>query len=263
MKVTLAKTYYRPDGRIRVSNINGWFASEKLDGWRAYFRGGRMYSRSGRPLDAPSFWKKNIPSGMVLDGELFLGRGTFQQLSSMLRSKQTTDDEWRQIEFHVFDVDEKTARPFAQRYQRLATLVSSCQTKGFCPLRLVDQRRFGSESELLRWASVIIAEGGEGLMIRDPVAPYIHGRTDRLLKIKEVDDAEAKIVGLDLRDNGQLRALIVDDGIARFRLGTGFNDDERQQIPFVLGDFVTFTFNGRTKGGVPRHARFLRIYHTK
>ena len=51
----------------------GWWMSEKLDGVRAYWDGKTFYSRLGNEFIAPSWFIKNFPSHMTLDGELFGG----------------------------------------------------------------------------------------------------------------------------------------------------------------------------------------------
>jgi DNA ligase-1 len=47
------------------------------------------------------------------------------------------------------------------------------------------------------------------------------------------------------------------DGTA-FLIGTGFSDARREQAP-AIGSWVTFTYRGTTKAGVPRFASFLRV----
>jgi len=56
-----------------------------------------------------------------------------------------------------------------------------------------------------------------------------------------------------------LGALLVEtsDNI-RFRLGTGFTDQQRRDPP-PIGSLVTYKDYGRTVNGLPRFASFLRI----
>ncbi|MCT7655750.1 hypothetical protein MBH78_16155 [Oceanimonas sp. NS1] len=44
----------------------------------------------------------------------------------------------------------------------------------------------------------------------------------------------------------------------RFKLGTGFSDDERSHPP-LPGVVVTYRYRGRTTTGLPRFASFWRI----
>lgn len=74
----------------------------------------------------------------------------------------------------------------------------------------------------------VVAKKGEGMMIRDPNALYEGRRTDKLLKVKKFDDAEAVVVGHQKgtgRCTNMLGALEMraDNGI-EFKIGSGFND---------------------------------------
>ena len=80
--------------------------------------------------------------------------------------------------------------------------------------------------------------------------------------MKRYDDAEAVVVGHlpgKGRLAGMLGALLVEmpDG-RRFRLGTGFSDEERREPP-LLGATVTYQYFGKTRNGLPRFASLLRI----
>lgn len=91
---------------------------------------------------------------------------------------------------------------------------------------------------------------------------YTAGRTDDLLKVKSFEDAEAVVVGHlpgKGKFTGMLGALLVEmpDG-RRFRLGTGFSNEERREPPPV-GATVTYRHFGKTRNGLPRFASFLRI----
>jgi DNA ligase 1 len=74
----------------------------------------------------------------------------------------------------------------------------------------------------------VVAKKGEGMMIRDPNSLYEGKRTDKLLKVKKFDDAEAVVVGHQKgtgRCSNMLGALEMraDNGI-EFKIGSGFND---------------------------------------
>ena len=68
-----------------TQDISGWIMSEKLDGLRAVWTGEAMFTRNGNPFYPPEFFTKGLPSDLVLDGELFLGRGMFSKTSSITR----------------------------------------------------------------------------------------------------------------------------------------------------------------------------------
>jgi DNA ligase-1 len=41
----------------------------------------------------------------------------------------------------------------------------------------------------------VTANGGEGMMIKDPLSKYENKRSDKLLKVKTFEDAEATVIG--------------------------------------------------------------------
>ena len=74
-RVALAESWEKGGQR----DLTGWALSEKLDGMRCLWDGaGRMWSRTGKPVHAPASLLRQMPTGTMLDGELFLGRGRFQ-----------------------------------------------------------------------------------------------------------------------------------------------------------------------------------------
>ncbi|MET0755872.1 MAG: DNA ligase, partial [Pseudoxanthomonas sp.] len=108
----------------------------------------------------------------------------------------------------------------------------------------------------------VVASGGEGLMLHRRNAGYRAGRSEDLLKYKLQEDAEARVVAHAPGKGkyaGMLGALVVEmrDG-RRFRLGSGFTDAQRADPP-PIGALVTYRYNGLTRSGLPRFARFQRI----
>ena len=79
---------------------DGWWMSEKLDGVRAIWDGEHFRSRGGNIFHAPAWFKAGLPA-LPLDGELFVGRGKFNDAVSIVRS-MTAD--WSPVRYLVFDV---------------------------------------------------------------------------------------------------------------------------------------------------------------
>ena len=65
-------------------------------------------------------------------------------------------------------------------------------------LKAVAQFRVKNDAELQKKLKQIVALGGEGLMLHRADAPYITGRSDVLLKLKLLLDAEAKVIRIKL-----------------------------------------------------------------
>jgi DNA ligase 1 len=235
----------------------GYLVSEKYDGVRALWDGRTLRFRSGLGIAAPAGFIERLPS-LPLDGELWLGRGRFEALSGLVRRQTHDAADWRAVRYMVFDLPGAHG-PFAERTQRLTSLVRLC---GVAQLQAVEQTLLDSAQALQRRLDAVVAGGGEGLMLHRADAPHETGRSVALLKLKPLQDAEARVIGHVAgrgRHEGRVGALRVhsDQGV-EFLLGTGLSDAERERPPAV-GSKVTFTHRGFTADGVPRFASFLRV----
>jgi DNA ligase-1 len=235
----------------------GFLVSEKLDGVRALWDGRMLRTRSGLVVAAPGWFAARLPA-VPLDGELWMGRGRFEPLCAAVRRRVPRDDEWRGIGLHAFDLP-AAAGPFAARAARLLALARSAGSPSFAA---VEQLRVADRAELRRRLDAVVHAGGEGLVLHRADAPFHTGRSDALLKLKPIDDADAVVVGHVPgrgRLAGRMGALQVRDADGRhFQIGTGFDDATRSDPPPV-GSTVTYTHRGRTAYGVPRFASYLRV----
>lgn len=239
--------------------VSDYWVSEKLDGVRGHWDGHDLRTRGGYPVNAPAWFTRGWPT-VPMDGELWLGRGRFDEVSGLVRALAPTDERWRQVRFMVFDLPGHDGS-FTARVMRMRTLLAAADIAW---LRPVAQRPGKDAASLDERLDAIVAAGGEGLMLHHRDARYRIGRSDDLLKYKPYEDAEARVVGHTAgrgKYAGMLGALIVEraDGL-RFRLGSGFTDAQRADPPAV-GAYVTYRYNGLTPNGVPRFARFLRVRH--
>ncbi len=246
--------------RVAPADIDpgGHLVSEKLDGARAWWDGAQLRFRSGLPVLAPRWFTHRLPADVALDGELWMGRGHFEELSAAVRRHAALDAEWRNIRYALFDLP-GAAGPFSERAVRLAAVAKEL---AFAPVQAVVQRRLPDHAALSRWFNEVVQGGGEGLMLHRADAPWRAGRSDALLKLKPEADAEAVVVahvGGRGKHAGRLGALQVRtaEGV-EFLLGTGLTDAQREAPP-AIGSVVTFAHRGLTSSGVPRFASFLRL----
>lgn len=238
-------------------DLQGYWVSEKLDGVRAYWDGQQLLSKGGNVIAAPDWFLRDFPD-QPLDGELWMGRGRFAQVSAAVRRLQPKAEEWRQIRFMMFDLP-ASGVPFSERVERMRELVGKTSSYH---LAMVEQRPATDHGALLARLDRVLAASGEGLMLHHGDSFYKAGRTAALLKVKTWQDAEARVV--DYSDGkgkyqGQVGALVVETGDGRrFKLGSGLSDSERADPP-PLGSTVTYKYYGLTSTGLPRFASFLRI----
>jgi len=185
-----------------------WFMSEKYDGYRACYNPGdkQFYSRQNKLFRSPEWFKLSIPPKIKFDGELWAGRENFQ-LMGAVRKKEPIDEGWLQIQYIVYDLPD-SQKPFKERVkelqkiQHIATKRWKLIRKKFeypyntleCPFVVCDQIQIKQESQLDEYYQTIIAEGGEGIMLKHPECEYTNGRCHTMLKYKPTFDAEAMII---------------------------------------------------------------------
>ena len=250
-KLLLANTY-----QVGV-DLSRYWVSEKLDGVRAYWDGERLTSRGGRPIHPPAWFTEGFPP-LPLDGELWMGRGTFERMSAAARQEAPDPAVWRQVRFMVFDLPASPV-PFGERLNALRQLLLPAPSPY---LVLIDQFRVSGHDALMDHLAAVVREGGEGLMLHREDSLYRAGRSADLLKVKPYLDAEARVIA-HLPGKGRLEGvlgalLVEEEGTGtRFRLGSGFTDAQRRAPP-PIGSLVTFKYQGRTARGLPRFPSFLR-----
>ena len=91
----------------------------------------------------------------------------------------------------VFDAP-KIKSPFRLRYKKFKDAIEKLNTKH---VKAVEHETCKSKEHLAEWMDNITNNGGEGVMLRDPESKYEGKRTDKLLKVKKFEDAEATVIG--------------------------------------------------------------------
>jgi len=227
----------------------GWWMSEKLDGVRAIWDGSRLVSRTAKVFAAPEWFTAGLPASAVLDGELWEGRGKFQQTVGKVRTQY--DPDWSGVEYVLFDLIAEG--PFEQRLERLKELPLPSHA------RVLDQVRCSGQRHLQERLIAIISLGGEGVMLRRPGSLYEHKRSGALLKVKRFETHEAVVTGYE-PGKGKYEGL-VGALLCRFRdklieIGTGLTDELRL-CPPAIGSRITFKFFELTEKGMPRFPVYL------
>ena len=259
------------------------WASFKLDGLRAVVRDGVVYSRSNKPIPN-AYVQQKFKHLDHFDGELIVGNPcsttVFRDTTSVVMSHGKPADD---VNFYVFDHIAELTKPYSAR-------IMSVRGKGFT---LLDQIPIENHEQLVAFEAQALEAGYEGLILRDPSAPYKMGRSTvnegYLLKVKNFSDFECEIVGFQERvrndnpatiselgrtkrsshkDNkygrGDLGALLLrtPDGI-EFACGTGFTDDERASIwsaqPAHLGKLAKIKYFSVGGYVAPRHPVWMGL----
>lgn len=183
-------------------------AQPKIDGFRCLAHVGTqtLASRTNMPFHGFASLKAAIGrlalpatgfgSGQLfLDGELDMedASGDFNSLSSVLKRGQNQagfDDP--RVVFRVFDCLDPMYpdAPFRERFELVQRLCGAGR------LRVVPIYEVRDEGMIGGLLEQFLREGHEGLMLRDPRAPYKQGsRAKQLQKLKKFIDSEFEIVG--------------------------------------------------------------------
>ena len=233
-------------------NVTSWYMSEKLDGVRAYWDGGKLTSRSGKILSAPKFFIKDFPTH-ELDGELWSKRGDFSNISSIVNRKKAHNG-WKNLTYNIFEV------PHAKGtlLDRLAKVKESKY------LRLIPQIRVKDKKHLNSFLQSVEAKSGEGIVVRDTSLLYYTGRTKDALKVKSYIDAECEVIGYN-KGQGKYKG-VVGSLVCKMpnkqviKIGSGLNENQRVTPP-KIGAIITFKYYGLTSKGNPRFPIFLKEKH--
>ena len=192
----LAKNYddYKDDLKYPV------YSQPKLDGIRCVVKKDGMWSRNGKPIiSAPhvlialkSFFDK-FPDA-ILDGELYADKfsNDFNAICSLVKKTKPTDEDLaeseKNIQYWVYDwIVQKT---FSERNADITTYFVNNNVVRRVPTHLV-----GTITHLNELYEKYIDEGYEGQMVRTD-GPYENKRSKHLLKRKEFQDAEFKILDI-------------------------------------------------------------------
>ena len=266
----------------------------KLDGVRVlavvqgssvtlYSRNGKVFENFPHVAEAIAANRKSIGAfdgRYVLDGEIV--GASFQQL--MRQAQRKTDADTTDMVYHVFDIipldSFQEGHYNAQQHKRLDILAGSrARFDATDCLRLMDGITVDLDTAeghdvMNRYAQDAVANGFEGIMIKDLSAPYECKRSSFWMKWKPTITVDLNIVGFEEgtgRNAGRLGAIIY-EGVdnernIRVNVGTGYSDSDRDefwaargQLLGVIGeieaDAVTQNQDGSYSLRFPRHKRF-------
>lgn len=230
-----------------------------------------------------SAFQRNLGSGgrFVLDGEV-VGE-SFQKL--MKQAHRKSDVETAGMTYNIFDIIplDDFQRGFwnAQQYKRFHILD---QAWGYllnnaCSLKIVQGLEVDLDTAeghdiMHRYAQDCVAEGYEGIMIKNMEAPYVCKRADYWMKWKPTISVDLTIVGFEEgtgRNQGRLGAIIcegADNGRnIRVNVGSGLSDSNRDEywharnsllghLVEIQADAVTQNQDGSYSLRFPRFLRF-------
>jgi DNA ligase-1 len=169
------------------------YIQPKLDGARMVaIPGNGLFSRNRKAYPHLEHIREEIDllsANIILDGELYSDTLTFQEIMGLVKN-ETLQPKQEQIKFHVCDMIND------QNFQdRCITLRWHFKEYNFQHLVLVKTEYCESENKMKEKHAEYVADGYEGIMLRNMTGLYSNARSVHLQKYKEFLDEECKIVG--------------------------------------------------------------------
>ena len=245
-------------------------AQPKLDGLRcmAVLKNGKvkLYSRTQKEyITLPHINKELIEifghyGDRVLDGELYNHRfrNDFNTITSLIK-RDDIHENHELVQYHIYDVVD--GGNYRTRTSGLDEELSSAKF-----LRLVETVDIASHKELLDYQVVCVEQGYEGAMYRNIDGLYQHKRSSGLLKIKDFQDAEFKIVDVE-EGTGKLMGRVgafyceLNDGSGRsFKASPAVTLEEKEAMwkrrKWYIGKQACVKFQNYTPDGSLRFPIF-------
>lgn len=267
--------------------------SPKLDGIRCVVHNGQVLTR--KLLSIPNdFIREAILKEckeFELDGELLVNNADFNETQSAVMSEEGEPD-FRYFVFDAIGGNNAVDRLSILKKEFDTCLMNLVNEDGKTPknrILFLQHNVAHTAEDILRYEEECLKQGYEGVMIRGMQGPYKYGRSTEkegyLLKLKRFIDDEAVVKDFiermhndneaesdelgytkrstkkeGMKPTGTLGALVVIYKGKRFKIGTGFTDEQRKEIWDNKDTYsdgkITFKYQELTKYGVPRFPVF-------
>lgn len=181
-------------------------ASTKLDGIRCIIKNGEILSRSLKSIQNEQIRCRLEPirifteqNNVIFDGELFSPELTFQQIVHFVMTQDLGDEQLpKNLKFYCFDCIENNQLdiPFNQRLEMAKLYMMRFSDIAFP----VEQINVDSPEAINKLFEVVLKEGYEGLILRNPKGKYKFGRgtvkEGLIYKVKPFVTFDAQIIGV-------------------------------------------------------------------
>lgn len=191
----------------------GLMCEQKIDGWRALRFPGidgkqRLWTRNGFAIEGVGHIQHQLARMESAAGEPLVFDGEFQVGGTLAATKAWCETRWKlggeAGVLHLFDVLPLAAwraggdpTPAYQRKARLAELMQVAATdewewregsrgrdEGATAVQMIADGWAFDAADVIDAAQRVWATGGEGLMLKDPMAPYQRSRSAAWQKVK-------------------------------------------------------------------------------
>lgn len=241
------------------------FVQPKLDGIRciAILKNGKctLWSRTRKQITGVPHVAIHIErtfagkGDVILDGELYNHdfRDNFEEIVSYVRQQKPKAGH-EVVQYHIYDLVEY-GLGFSQRTFKLTQLIPANHST----LKLVETKLVSSKGEVEEYLAACLEEGWEGCMVRNAEGTYQNKRSYNLQKVKEFDDDEFAIVGVE-EGRGKMAGKAI--FVCKTKSGKEFTAKMKGKIDALAkylkndklwkGKKLTVRYQGFTNGNVPR-----------
>lgn len=273
--VALAMPYDEKTKKKVDFNNSPWLVSRKLDGIRCisiFDETGKVkfYSRAGNEfltlsVLATDLEKLNLVN-TVIDGEICLvdesGKEDFQGIIKQIGRKDHTIQHPMYLAFDMLTISDfltgESVETFLTRNHRLMTTLANTKLKYAARL---DQIAVTNEDQILELMITVREQGWEGLMLRKD-STYLGKRSNEILKIKEMHDAEYQVIDIEtaiqrvIVNGAEVEELMLKNAIVehrgnRVQVGSGFSLEQRRFFRdnpnLIIGKTITVQYFEETQ----------------
>lgn len=257
-KAMLAKTY---DAKY-ADYESGVLVSPKLDGMRCLSPVAEMWSRGGKEIETMHHIKENLAELRELtgfqgtfDGELYVHAEDEENFEEIMQAcKKYRKGISEKVEYWVYDIvdDKLTALERASLYAGVLHLWDG-------PIKAVPQYLVHNEDEMRKLHKKNISSGYEGSMCKNAESLYReNARSSDLLKVKDFQDAEYKVVDIiPMKNKPEFGIALLEDPVnGRFKATPKMSHEQRRKLledrEEYIGATATVEFFSFTGKGLPR-----------
>jgi len=273
----------------KINWSKGMYASPKLDGIRCSIVDGKALSRTLKPIPNKHIYEQlSRQEFNGLDGELIVGSPTSPTCYADSVSNVMSFDKVPAYTYYVFDCHDIPEATYRHRLESL----NAGFTRQHPVISVLGQTLLSCEQAMLIYEDHCVGLGYEGIILRDPEAPYKFGRStvkeQFLLKVKRFIDQDAEIIGVveemfngneeqtnelgrtkrstsaaGLSGKGSMGALHVRDLVTGidFHIGTGFTAADRAAMWATppIGELCKYKHFPVGQKDKPRHPVFIGL----
>lgn len=233
----------------------------------------QLKTRNGLPIERPEIvaaiqgwpWAK----GKMLDGEILIKGEHFQDSSGAIRGKKGAN-----ATYYVFDwvpledfLERRSKMTQKDRYEEMYLASDFPQVP---ELHGVSHTMMFDDAQIDQAYRAVRDQDGEGLILKDPDAPYQFGRNKAWQKLKDVVSVDCEVIGLEKgkgKNSEVVGYLLVNFEGNTNRIGGGLSDEQRRSWianpDLIVGKTVELLYHEKTPDGNMRHGRLHRVRYDK